>query len=75
MGELGLDRDRVQRHRVDDPAAETRDVAAKLDRQQVGQGIEADDQLAALALDLSRHAVAEGERRYSHGFRLEVISE
>ena len=57
-------------HGVDDPAAEARDVPAELDRQQVGQRIEPDDELAALALDLDGDPVAEGERRDSH--RLEA---
>ena len=51
---------------VDDPAAEARDVAAELDRQQIGPRIEPDDELAALALDLGREAVAEGEGRDGH---------
>ena len=64
--ELRLDRDGVRRDRVDDPAAEARDVAAQLDRQQVGPRIEPDDELAALALDLGGEPVAERERRDSH---------
>ncbi len=64
--ELRLDRDRVRRDRVDDAAAEARDVAAQLDRQQIGRGIEPDDELAPLPLDLGGDPVAEGERRDGH---------
>src|SRR6266536_2887501 len=60
--ELRLDRDRVRRNRVDDPAAEARNgvgcctagdvgITAELDRQEVEPRIEADDELRALALD------------------------
>ena len=64
--ELRLDGDRVRRDRVDDPAAEARDVAAQLDRHQVGLRIEPDDELAALALDLGGQPVGEGQRRDGH---------
>ena len=65
--ELRLDRDRVRRDGVDDPAAEARDVAAQLDRQQVGARVEPDDELRPLALDLGGETVGEGDRRSAHG--------
>ena len=68
--ELRLDRDRVRRDRVDDPAAEARDVAAQLDRQQVGQRVEPDDELAPLPLDLGREPVGERERGDGHPAQL-----
>ena len=43
--ELRLHGDRVGRDCIDDPAAEPRDVAAKLDGHQVGDRIEPDDEL------------------------------
>src|SRR5829696_8114235 len=63
--ELRLDRDRVRRDGVHDPAAEAADrggrrVAAELDRKQVEARVEPDDELAPLALDRFREAVAEG---------------
>ena len=65
--ELRLDGDDVRADGVDDPAAEARDVAAQLDRQQVGARIEPDDELRPLALDLGGQAVGEGDRRGAHG--------
>ena len=64
--ELRLDRDGVRRDRVDDPAAEARDVAAQLDRQQVGARVEPDDELRALPLDLGGQPVGEGQRGDGH---------
>ena len=64
--ELRLDRDRMRRDRVDDPAAEAGDVPAQLDREQIGQRVEPDDELAALALDLGREPVGERERGDGH---------
>ena len=64
--ELRLDGDRVRRDRVDDPAAEARDVAVQLDRHQLGLRIEPDDELAALALDLRSEPVGERERGDGH---------
>ena len=43
--ELRLDSDRVRGDGVDDPAAETRDVAAQLDRQEIEVRVEPDDEL------------------------------
>src|SRR5512146_3599761 len=43
--ELRLDRHGVRRDRVDETAAEARDVTAELDRQQVEPRVEADDEL------------------------------
>ena len=65
-GELRLDRDRVRRDGVDDPAAEAGDsasaggIAAELDGQQVEPRVEPDDELAPLALDRLGEPVAEG---------------
>ena len=67
--ELRLHRDGVRRDGVDEPAAEARDVAAKLDGQQVETRIEADDELRLLALDLGGEAV--GERLHGDGHRPE----
>src|SRR5205814_223151 len=66
--ELRLDGNGIRRDRVDDAATEPCDVAAQLDREQVGQWIEADDELAPLAFDLGCEPVAEGERRDGHRF-------
>src|SRR5581483_6099503 len=74
-GELRLHRDRVRRDGVDDPAAEALDVAAELDRQELWPGVEADDELAALALDLGGEPVAEGERRDGHPPRRVVTAD
>ena len=65
-GELRLDRDGVRRDRVDDPAAEARNVAAQLDRHQVGMRVEPDDELRALPLDLGGQPVGEGQRGDGH---------
>ena len=73
---LRLDRDDVGADGVDDPAAEAGNgvrglaaaehrLAAQLDRQQVEPRIEADDELAALALDGLREPVGKG--RGGHG--------
>ena len=56
----------MRRDRVDDPAAEARDVAAQLDRQQVGLRIEPDDELRPLALDLGGQTVGERQRGDGH---------
>src|SRR3954452_18462828 len=76
--DLRLDRDDVRRHRVDDPAAETRarirrlrttdmGFAAQLDRKLIGPWVEPDDELRALVLDGLGEAV--GEVRRSAGRR------
>jgi hypothetical protein len=68
--ELRLDRDCVGRDGVDDAAAEARTrrggavtplvgVAGELDRKQLGQRVEADHQLRALALDRLRQPITE----------------
>ena len=67
--ELRLHADDVRRDRVDDPAAEARDVAAKLDGQQIRVRIEPDNELRSFALDLGGQAV--GERQRGHGHSLE----
>jgi hypothetical protein len=64
--ELPLHRHGVRGDGVDDPAAETGHVAAKLDGEEIGPRVEPHDQLAALSLDLGGDPVAEGERRDSH---------
>ena len=64
--ELRLDGDRVRRDRVDDPAAEARDVAAQLDRHQVRVRIEPDHDLRPLALDLGGQTVGERQRGDGH---------
>jgi hypothetical protein len=56
----------MRRNRVDDAAAEPRDVAAQLDGHEVALRVEADDDLAALALDLGGEPVREGLRRNGH---------
>ena len=65
-GELRLHRDGVRRDGIDDRAAEPRHVASQLDRHQIGDRVEADDELRALALDLGGQAVGEGQRGDGH---------
>src|SRR5581483_5783458 len=48
---------------------------AELDRQELWPGVEADDELAALALDLGGEPVAEGERRDGHPPRRVVTAD
>ena len=74
--ELELHSDYVRGDRVDESAAETRArisgraaapvrFTAKLDGQELGARIEADEQLAALLVDCGREAVGEGETAVS----------
>ena len=58
----------MRRDGVDEPAAEARSVAAKLDGEKVGTRVEADDELRLLALDLGGKPVGEG--LHGHGHRL-----
>src|SRR5207237_3328235 len=73
-GDLRFHSDHVGRDRVDDPAAEAGAgvgrlgaaqlrLAAKLDGKQVGKRVEADEQLAPLALDGVADAVGEARRQ------------
>ena len=68
--DLRLDGDDVRRHRVDDPLAETlhrargrratgRGLAAQLDRQEVDDEVEPDDELRPLPLDRISETIGE----------------